>query len=389
VMPARESPPFPQTTRKGWGTLKHIARHGLFFQIANALEDGADDKRKSDGGVFENFGELAAFFGWDEFAPANSFGVGAAAETAPVHRLGTDADAVVIALQGKIFVTAAGHEFSVDTELLGPVARHTAADCENAHFFGGHHGVREGLEIFERIEAKRGALLFFARVLIEGKVEAKFRIGEGGDENGDVVLVGGFENAAVLGIFDEKFADALVKLPAANDFIGIPFVEDAVDNLFDVIEVGFGFEGIIDAVVAGEEECVVVHFGGIVTEMGTACSFDEPVGHERAGGNDGFDNAGFDEVAEDETHLADGESAGEGHDDETIFVASHIFEDVGGVADLTGSIGGVAHGTNKIVDGLNFGKIERIDGAELVFDGIVENTTCDGFAGLRHERNSL
>src|SRR5208337_2989812 len=101
-----------------------------------------------------------------------------------------------------------------------------------------------------------------------------------------------------------------------------------------------------NAVVTGEEEFVVVHFGRIVAKMREAGGFDEAMGHERAGGDDGFDDAGLDEITENEAHFADGESAGEGHDDETFLVASHGFEDVSGVADLASGVGGVAHGAD-------------------------------------------
>jgi hypothetical protein len=360
----------------------------LLFEVADALQDGADDERESDGGVFEDFGEAASFFGGNEFAPGNGFGVGATAEAAPVNRLGADADAVVVALERKIFVAAAGHELGVDAELLGPVARNTTANGEDPHFLCGHHGVRESFEVFEGIETENRALFFLAGVLIEGEVEAEFGIGESRDKDGDVAFESGLEDAAALGIFCEEFADAPVKFPTADDFAGIPFVEDAIDDFFDVIEIGFGLEGVVDAVVAGEKEFLVVHFGGIVAEVRAARGFDEAVSHESAGGDDGFDDAGLDEVAEDEAHLADGESAGESHDDETILVAGHGLEDVGGVTDLAGSVGGVAHGADKIIDGFDFGEIERVNGAELVFDGIVENASGDGLAGVFGHRVS-
>src|ERR1700756_212289 len=126
----------------------------LLSEVADALKNGTDDEQEGDGGVFEDLGEAASFFGRNELAPTNGFGVGAAAEAAPVNRLGADADTVVVALERKIFVAAAGHEFGVDTELLGPVARNTAADGEDAHFLCGHHGVRESFEVFEGIEAE-------------------------------------------------------------------------------------------------------------------------------------------------------------------------------------------------------------------------------------------
>jgi hypothetical protein len=110
--------------------------------------------------------------------------------------------------------------------------------------------------------------------------------------------------------------------------------------------------------------------------------------HERSGGDDGFDDAGFDEIAKDESHFADGESAGESHDNETVLVASHGFKDVGGVADLPGSVGGIAHGANEIVDGVTLGEIEGKNGAEFVFDGIVKNAARDCFIPMLRHRGS-
>ena len=52
-----------------------------------------------------------------------------------------------------------------------------------------------------------------------------------------------------------------------------------------MIEIGFRLEGIVDAVVAGEEKFVVVHFGGIVAEVRATGGFDETVSHEGAGGD--------------------------------------------------------------------------------------------------------
>src|SRR5690349_16685994 len=100
----------------------------LGFEIFEAFEDGAYYQREGYRCVFQDFGKLAAFFAGDEFAPAYGFGVGAAAEAAPVDGFGTDADAVGVTLEGKIFVAAAGHEFSVDAKLLGPVAGNAATN---------------------------------------------------------------------------------------------------------------------------------------------------------------------------------------------------------------------------------------------------------------------
>ena len=123
--------------------------------------------------------------------------------------------------------------------------------------------------------------------------------------------------------------------------------------------------------------------------MGVAGGFDEAVSHERAGGDDGFHHAGVDEIAKDEAHFADGERAGESHGHETIFIASHFFENVSRVANLAAGESGVAHGADEFVDGAAFGKIERKNRAEFVFHRVVKNAARDGFfAGLLGHRCS-
>src|SRR5260370_4898693 len=123
------------------------SRSGL--EVADALEYGTNDERKGDGGVFQDFGEFAAFFRGNKFAPGNGFGVSAAAEAAPVDGFGTDANAVGVALKRKFFVAATGHEFGIDAELLRPVAGNAATDGEDAHFFGVHPEFGKGLAVFE------------------------------------------------------------------------------------------------------------------------------------------------------------------------------------------------------------------------------------------------
>ena len=54
-----------------------------------------------------------------------------------------------------------------------------------------------------------------------------------------------------LAVFAEIFADALMDFLAADNLVGVPAVEDVVHDFFDVIEIGFGLERIVDPVVAG------------------------------------------------------------------------------------------------------------------------------------------
>src|ERR1700730_9436672 len=152
-----------------------------------------------------------------------------------------------------------------------------------------------------------------------------------------------------------------------------------------MVEIRFGLERIVYAVIAGEKKFIVVHFGGIVSEVRQACGSDKAVSHKRTGGDDSFDDATLDQIAKDQAHFADGECAGKGHDDETLFIASHRFEYICSITDLPGSIRSVAHGTHELINGAAFGKIEREDGAELVLYRVMEHTPGDCFFPLlRH-----
>jgi len=63
-------------------------------------------------------------------------------------------------------------------------------------------------------------------------------------------------------------------------------------------------------------------------------------------------------------------------------------EDVGGVTYLARGVSGVAHGADEIVDGFNFGEIERKDGPEFVFHGVVKDAPGDSFFWLFGHRLS-
>ena len=83
----------------------------------------------------------------------------------------------------------------------------------------------------------------------------------------------------------------------------------------------------------------------------------------------------FDQIAKNQAHFADGHRAGERHDHEAVFVAGHGFEHVGGIADLPRGEGGLAHGADKIVDGVDARKIERENGSETIFDRVVKDSS--------------
>src|SRR5579863_6381871 len=81
---------------------------GLFvvLVVPDAAQDCADDERQSHGRVVKNFGEFSAFFRRNKLSPGDSFGVRAAAQAAPMHRLRTNSNTVVVSFEGNVFVTA-------------------------------------------------------------------------------------------------------------------------------------------------------------------------------------------------------------------------------------------------------------------------------------------
>jgi hypothetical protein len=122
--------------------------------------------------------------------------------------------------------------------------------------------------------------------------------------------------------------------------------------------------------------------------MRAASGFDQAVSHEGARRDNSLHNAGLNQVTEDKAHLADRESTGQSHHDEAILVARHRFEDISGVTNLSGGIGCVAHSPNKLVNGLDFREVERIDRTKFVFDGIVKNASGNSLAGVLSHRVS-
>ena len=94
--------------------------------------------------------------------------------------------------------------------------------------------------------------------------------------------------------------------------------------------------------------------------------------HQRSGGDDGVDDAVIDEVGDHQALLGDGHRAGQGHHNEAFLVARHGFQHVGAFANLASGEGGVAHGADKVIHGLDLRKIERLQRYQLVGNGIVQ-----------------
>src|SRR5882672_644621 len=230
------------------------------LEVANPLQHCADNQRQRYRRIIENFREFSALFRWNKLAPRNGLRVRAAAQPAPMYRFRADPQTVVIALQRELLVTTPRQQLRVHAELLRPVARHAAAHRENPHPFRRQHRIREFLEVLKGIEPQQRSLVSLPGDLVQREVDAQLRIAERRDEYRNIVLVRGLQNSPPRHRLVKILADAPVNFPAANDVLGIPLIENFVHDLFDVVEIDFRLQRIVNAVVAGVEQLPVVHF---------------------------------------------------------------------------------------------------------------------------------
>ena len=181
--------------------------------------------------------------------------------------------------------------------------------------------------------------LALARVLVGDEAEAGGAVGEGGAEDGDVLLVGGEDDGvaaaglgglAVVGEVGAHLADELAGAVGA----GLEGVGDLVGGLVADAELFFVDEGVVDAVdhqlaeVGVACAVLVLVAGDVVVEAeGLEEVLIDDVG---AGGDDGVDHVVADEVDEDLLEAGGDERAGEAEDDAAVGVAEHHVVDVGG-----------------------------------------------------------
>jgi len=151
----------------------------------------------------------------------------------------------------------------------------------------------------------------------------------------------------------------------------IPGVQHLRQHFFHVVEVLLRLDRVVDAVVT----LLVKFFIGdcwVDAVVGTARRLDQSVCHQGAGGDDGIDDAAVDQFRDDQSLFGDGHGAGQSHDPEAVFVERHGFEDVGGFAQLAAGEGRPGHGPNQVIDGFDLAEIERFEGNQPVFHGIVQ-----------------
>lgn len=256
-------------------------------------------------------------------------------------------------------------QLDIGTELLGPVARNSAANSEYSKagllkiLFGKMVKVEEG------IEANQFPTLLGALAVVQGYVQSHFRIGEGRDINRDSLLVSRAQDAASRCVLREILADGAGELVGTHNLAGIPGFEDLGDDAFDKIEIGLGLQSVVDAVVTGLVELYVVHLF-IPHKMGFSGGFDEAVSHEGSGRDNSLDDSGVDEIGNYKPLLGYGHRSAEGHDDEGFLVAGHRFEHIGGVANLTAGECSLTHGADEVVNRGDFGEIKWVQSYELV-----------------------
>src|SRR4029077_16547810 len=194
----------------------------LLFEVPDALQNRANDQRQRYCRIIENFREAPPLFRRNKLAPRNRFRIRAAAKPAPMDWLGTDSHSVVITIQRNLLVAARRQQFRVHAELLRPIAWHASTDGKNSHAPGSQHGVGKLLKIQERIKPQQRTLVSLPGNLVQRKVDAQFRIAEGGNKNGNFMLVSGFQNPSPGRRLVQILADALVNLPTARNVFRIP-----------------------------------------------------------------------------------------------------------------------------------------------------------------------
>ena len=89
-----------------------------------------------------------------------------------------------------------------------------------------------------------------------------------------------FQDSPPRPLLVQILADAPVNLPTAHHFFRLPLVEHALHHFFDVIEIDFGLQRIVNAVVPRLEQLLVVHLR-VITEVRVTRGLYQAVGHQR------------------------------------------------------------------------------------------------------------
>src|SRR5579864_5024774 len=120
-----------------------------------------------------------------------------------MHRLGTNAQAIMIALERHVFHAPAMPQLDEWSKLLGPIARHAPADRKYSQPLLRQHGGCEMFQILKRVEPELWFALLRSHAVGQRKVQAEFRIRERRHEHRNVLLVSRFQDAAAGAMFGQ------------------------------------------------------------------------------------------------------------------------------------------------------------------------------------------
>ncbi len=308
------------------------------------VEGVTGDERESEGGL----GVDHLLVGEIDLAPGAGFFEGGAGECAVAGVGDGDLDGVLV--HGGVNA----EDFGRDDDVLGEVLGGTAAEHEESGGGVGDFELGEFVEVFGGVDGDHR--LSLTCVLVGDEAEAGGAVGEGGDEDGDVLLVGceddGVDTAVLGGLafaleVGTHLADELAGAVGAwfegvGDLVG-DFVADA--------EFVFVDEGVVDAVDGefAEDGVFVAVFvlvvGDVVLESE---GFEEVlVDDVGAGGDDAVDHVVADHVDEDLLEAGGDHGACDAEDDAAFGIAEHHVVDGGSAVGVAGAIGHVLHGVDQ------------------------------------------
>ncbi len=143
-----------------------------------------------------------------------------------MHGFRTHTDTITEAETAGRYAQALLDEVEERAGLLGPVARHTATDGENASVFLHTDEAGVGVEIEVGVEGEALAAAVHSHKVAQREVEPHLRVGERRYKDWDVVSVGTLEHRALFGL--GYFIEVAAEL--TQDVFGVN--RRAVGNLF-------------------------------------------------------------------------------------------------------------------------------------------------------------
>ena len=142
-------------------------------------------------------------------------------------------------------------DLQIGPDLLRPVARHAAADGEDAQDSCWRMRLGEIVEVEEGIEAEGVQVLLVAEVVVDRQVEAELGVGEGGDVDGNAPLDRALEIARPAPRFASarpRHSQITRRLESTASVRQI--AQRVLQQPLHVVEILLELDGVVDAVVA-------------------------------------------------------------------------------------------------------------------------------------------